>query len=80
MSTFTCYTKCSINSIGLKSCSTLLVRQQIEFFTVWTKLAEMATLYSKDLTTAKKKVTSSGAQPGTKDYCWFRSPMPNHMS
>ena len=30
-----------------------------EFFTVCTKLAEMALLYSKDLTTAKK-VTSSG--------------------
>ena len=30
-----------------------------EFFTVYTKLAEMALLASKDLTTAKKKVTSS---------------------
>ena len=27
-----------------------------EFFTVCTKLAEMAILYSKDLTTAKKKL------------------------
>ena len=33
----------------------------IEFFTVCTKLAEMAILYTKDLTKAKKKVTSSGA-------------------
>ena len=39
-----------------------------EFFTVCTKLAEMAILYSKDLTTAKK-VTSSGARPGVRDYC-----------
>ena len=52
----------------------------IEFFTVCTKLAEMAILYSKDLTTAKKEITSSGARPGARDYCWFRSPMPNHMS
>ena len=34
----------------------------LEFFTVCTKLAEMALLYSKELTTAKK-VTSSGARP-----------------
>ena len=33
-----------------------------EFFTVNTKLAEMAVLISKNLTTAKK-VTSSGARP-----------------
>ena len=51
----------------------------VEFFTVCTKLAEMAILYSKDLTTAKK-VTSSGARPGARDYYWFRSPMPNHMN
>ena len=30
--------------------------ERIEFFTVCTKLAEMAILYSKDLTTAKKKL------------------------
>ena len=40
-----------------------------EFFTVCTKLAEMAILYSKDLTTAKK-VTSSGARPDATDYYW----------
>ena len=51
-----------------------------EFFTVCTKLAEMAILYSKDLTTTKKKVTSSGARPDATDYYWFRSPVPNHMS
>ena len=51
----------------------------IEFFTVCTKLAEMAILYSKDLTTAKK-VTSSGAQSDTTDYYWFRSPVPKQMS
>ena len=48
-------------------------------FSVCTKLAEMAILYSKDLTTAKK-VTSSGARPDATDYYWFRSPMPNQMS
>ena len=32
----------------------------IEFFTVCTKLAEMAILYSKDLTTAKKKLPPVG--------------------
>ena len=30
------------------------------FFTVYTKLAEMALLYSKDLTTAKKKLPPVG--------------------
>ena len=37
-------------------------RSSFEFFTVCTKLAEMALLASNDLTTAKK-VTSSGARP-----------------
>ena len=37
----------------------------------------MAILYSKDLTTAKKKVTSSGARPDATDYYWFRSPVPD---
>ena len=55
------------------------VRLTIEFFTVCTKLAEMAILYSKDLTKAKK-VTSSGARPDATDYYWFSSPIPNHMS
>ena len=32
----------------------------IEFFTVCTKLAEMAILYSKDLITAKKKLPPGG--------------------
>ena len=32
----------------------------IEFFTVCTKLAKMAILYSKDLTTAKKKLPPVG--------------------
>ena len=50
------------------------------FFTVCTKLAEMAILYSKHLTRAKKEVTSSGARPDATDYYWFRSPVPNHMS
>ena len=42
-------------------------------------MAEMAILYSKDLTTAKKKVTSRSARPDARDYCWVRSPMPNQM-
>ena len=49
-----------------------------KFFTICTKLAEMALLYSKDLTTAKK-VTSSGPRPDARDYYWFRRPMPSHL-
>ena len=52
----------------------------LELFVVYSKLAEMALLASKDLTTVKKKVTSSGAQPDARDYYWFKSPMPNQMS
>ena len=51
----------------------------MEFFTVCTKLAEMALFYLKELTTATK-ITSSGTQPDARDYYWFGSPMPNHMS
>ena len=51
----------------------------LKFFTVCTKLAEMAILYSKHLTIAKK-ITSSGARPDATDYYWFRSPVPNQMS
>ena len=50
-------------------------RHVIEFFTVCTKLVEMAILYSKDLTTTTN-VTSSGARPDARDNYWFRSPMP----
>ena len=49
--------------------------KSIEFFTVYTKLAEMALLTSKDLRTVK-----SGARPDARDYYWFRSPVPNQMS
>ena len=38
----------------------LLTNLTHEFFTVGTKLAEMAILYSKDLTTAKKKLPPVG--------------------
>ena len=48
-------------------------------FTANTKLAEMALLASKDLSTAKK-VTSSGAQPDARDYYWFKSPMLKQLS
>ena len=34
--------------------------QSCEFFTVCTKLAEMAVLYSKDLTTARKRLPPVG--------------------
>ena len=44
----------------------------VEFFTVCKKLAEMAEVASKDLTTAKK-VTSSWVRPGARDYYWLRS-------
>ena len=57
-----------------------VLRETFKFFTVCTKLAEMTILYSKDLTTAKKKVTSTGARPDTTDYYWLSSPVPNHMS
>ena len=43
----------------------------LEFFTVNAKLAEMAVLASKDLTTAKKSYL--------RDYYWFKSPMPNQL-
>ena len=59
--------------------SSLPAKFTIEFFTVYTKLAEMALLASKDLTTAKN-VSSSGARPDARDYYWFRSPVPNQMS
>ena len=36
--------------------------------------------WQKYLTTAKIKVTSSGAQADATDYYWFRSPVPNQMS
>ena len=36
------------------------IAMAFEFFTVCTKLAEMAILYSKDLTTAKKKLPPVG--------------------
>ena len=44
----------------ISSSSLVLISCSVEFFTVCTKLAEMAILYSKDLTTAKIKVTSVG--------------------
>ena len=37
-------------------CQLIRIIVTVEFFTVCTKLAEMAILYSKDLTTAKKKL------------------------
>ena len=36
-------------------------RKPVEFFTVCTKLAEMAILYSNDLTTAKKSYLQWGS-------------------
>ena len=40
----------------------LLLEFPFEFFTVCTKLAEMAILYSKDLTTATKKLPPVGLE------------------
>ena len=34
----------------------------------------------KGFNNSKKKLPASGARPGAIDYCWFRSPMPYHMS
>ena len=46
-------------TLDLRRMSYIFIRntQSIEFFALCTKLTEMAILYSKDLTTAKKKVT-----------------------
>ena len=55
------------------------MESSFEFFIVCTKLAVMALPYSKELVTAKK-VTSSGTRPDARDYYWFRSPIPNHLS
>ena len=57
----------------------LFLEQLFEPFTVNIKLAEMAVLASKDLTTAKK-VTSCRVRPDARDYYWFRSPMSNQLS
>ena len=73
-----CWCKCLFQNKSLRSKFEALV-VIIEFFTVYTKLAEMAFLASKDLTTAKK-VTSSGAQPDARDYYRFRSPVPYQLS
>ena len=44
------------------------------------KVSRNGSFVFKDLTTAKKKITSSGARPDATDYYWFRSPVPNQMS
>ena len=44
----------------VQSLMPLLASLPIEFFRVCTKLAEIAILYSKDLTTAKKKLPPVG--------------------
>ena len=67
------------SSIGiLTSMSPVLIRMTLDFFTVYTKLAEMALLASKYFTTVKKSYL--GDQPDTRDYYWFRRPMPNQLS
>ena len=88
---FLCYGEFVKNSIGLlifcfaskqhrvKYKFGLFLEQLFEPFTVNIKLAEMAVLASKDLTTAKK-VTSGRVRPDARDYYWFRSPMPNQLS
>ena len=48
-------TRIMFNILTVSECN-----MSIEFFTVCTKLAEMAILYSKDLTTAKKKLPPMG--------------------
>ena len=42
----------------------------LEFFIVNTKLAEMAVLASKDLTSAKISYLQWGARPDARDYYW----------
>ena len=80
---YPCYGLLVTSPLGFKALCTLgggaHVTCSIEFFTVYTKLPEIALLESKDLTTAKK-VNSSCARPDAKDYYWFKSPMPSQMS
>ena len=58
---------------------TTTISETIEFFTVNTKLSEMAVLASKNLTTAKK-VTTIEALPDARNYYWFKSSMLNQLS
>ena len=50
-----------------------------EFFTVYTKLVEIAVLASRDLKTAKK-LPPVGTGPDARDYYSFKSPMPYQLS
>ena len=45
----------------------------VEFFAVYTKLAEMVAMASKDLETAKKKLPPAAARPDAIDYYWLSS-------
>ena len=57
-----------LETFGTWMCERTL--QLTEFFTVYTKLEEMAVMASKDLTTETKN-TPSGARPDAKNYNWF---------
>ena len=50
------------------------VTEVFEFFTVYAKLAGMAVMASKDLTTGEKATSDA------RDYYQFRSPMSNQLS
>ena len=66
-----------MNSLNLASSI-----KAIEFFTVNTKLPEMAVLASQDLATVKKlpPVGLDLTVTGSKEYYWFKSPMLNQLS
>ena len=78
MSTECCDTSVKLAVKKLLECK-LPGLNALEFFTVYTKLAEMAILASTGLSTPKK-VTSSGARSDTRYHYWFKSPTPNQLS
>ena len=77
----------NVHVLMTNMCRRLVNNQSVMFFLFCIRVFH--TLYKvgrngnfvfKGFNNSKKKVTSSGARPGATDYCWFRSPMPNHMS
>ena len=58
--TVSLFAKCDVSKCEIR-CQSTYLEYIFEFFTVCTKLAEMAILYSKDLTTAKKELPPVGS-------------------
>ena len=57
-----------------------LSQQDSRVFHSLYKVGRNGNFVLKGFNNKKKRVNSSGARPGARDYYWFRSPMPNHMS